>query len=103
MLAAVSPLAPVRADAQDGKGAELAALSASAEQELKGDILPFWMKYTRNTENGGYYGLIRADMTVRQGAMRGALLTSRVLWTFSAAYRTTTRRTLRWRHGPTGT
>lgn len=67
---------------------ELSALSSSAEKELKGDILPFWMKYTRNPENGGYYGLIRADMTIKKGAPRGALLTSRILWTFSKAYRT---------------
>ena len=65
----------------------LKALSADAEQELKGDILPFWLKYTRNPENGGYHGLITADMSVRKGAYRGALLTSRILWTFSAAYR----------------
>jgi hypothetical protein len=67
---------------------ELSALSTSAEKELKGDILPFWMKYTRNPENGGYYGLITADMTIEKGAPRGALLTSRILWTFSKAYRT---------------
>jgi mannobiose 2-epimerase len=67
---------------------ELKCLSASAEKELTGDILPFWMKYTRNPGNGGFYGLIKADMTVRKGMYRGALLTSRILWTFSAAYRT---------------
>ena len=61
---------------------------ASAEQEVKGDILPFWMKYTRNTEDQGFYGTITADMTVRKGSSRGALLTSRILWTFSTAYRT---------------
>jgi mannobiose 2-epimerase len=67
---------------------DLTALSSSAENELRGDILPFWMKYTRNPDNGGYYGLITADMAVRKDAFRGALLTSRILWTFSAAYRT---------------
>jgi len=90
-LGALSQLPTMRADTapfQNPRGAELAALASSTEQELKGDILPFWMKYTRNAENGGYYGLIKADMTVRKGANRGALLTSRILWTFSAAYRT---------------
>jgi mannobiose 2-epimerase len=66
---------------------ELAALSASTGQELTGDILPFWMKYARNEANGGFYGLIAADMTIRKGVPRGALLTSRILWTFSTAYR----------------
>jgi cellobiose epimerase len=81
---------PMRADTaspQDPPAVQLAALASATEQELKGDILPFWMKYTRNPENGGYYGLIKADMTVRKEMYRGALLTSRILWTFSAAYR----------------
>jgi mannobiose 2-epimerase len=90
LLASAFPMTPnVRADAAPSHSPveALKALSSSAEQELRGDILPFWLKYTRNPENGGFYGLIAADMTVRKGAYRGALLTSRVLWTFSAAYR----------------
>ena len=67
--------------------AELTALASVAEQELRGDILPFWLKYTRNPENGGFYGQIDADMKVRKNSPRGALLTCRILWTFSAAYR----------------
>jgi mannobiose 2-epimerase len=89
-LGALSQIPLIRAESappQDPRAAALAALASSTEQELKGDILPFWMKYTRNPENGGYYGLIKADMTVRKGASRGALLTSRILWTYSAAYR----------------
>jgi mannobiose 2-epimerase len=91
LLSAASPMIPpARADLAsppDSADAALKALSSGAEQELRGDILPFWLKYTRNPANGGYYGLITADMTVRKGAYRGALLTSRILWTFSAAYR----------------
>jgi cellobiose epimerase len=91
LLAAASPMIPdMRADvapSPESPAAALKELSAGAEQELRGDILPFWLKYTRNPANGGYYGLITADMTVRKGAYRGALLTSRILWTFSAAYR----------------
>jgi mannobiose 2-epimerase len=80
----------VRADTvptQGPAGPELTALASGAEQELRGDILPFWMKHTRNAGNGGFYGLIKADMSIGRGASRGALLTSRILWTFSAAYR----------------
>jgi mannobiose 2-epimerase len=66
--------------------AELTALAKSAEQEVRGNILPFWLKYTRNEANGGYYGLIDKNMKVHPGAERGALLTSRILWTFSKAY-----------------
>ncbi len=73
--------------ASDAPAAELANLASGAEKELRGDILPFWLKYTRNPENGGFYGQIDADMTVRKDSARGALLTCRILWTYSAAYR----------------
>ena len=66
---------------------QLEALAASAEQEVKGDILPFWLKYTRNPANGGFYGFIDKDMVVHKDAQRGGLLTCRILWTFSTAYR----------------
>ncbi len=66
----------------------LGALAADAQRELRGNILPFWLKYTRNPANGGYYGLIDAHMRVHADAPRGALLTSRILWTFSKAYET---------------
>ncbi|HXQ80616.1 MAG TPA: AGE family epimerase/isomerase [Opitutaceae bacterium] len=67
--------------------AELADLSKGAEQELRGNILPFWLKYARDREHGGFHSFIGEDMTVRDDLPRGALLTSRILWTFSAAYR----------------
>jgi len=67
--------------------AEVRELSNRAERELRGDILPFWLRFTRNKANGGFYGLIDSDMRVHADAPRGALLTSRILWTFSKAYR----------------
>ena len=67
--------------------ADLSALATRAERELKGNILPFWLAKVRNFENGGFFGFIDADMVVRKGASRGGLLTCRILWTFSAAYR----------------
>ena len=57
------------------------------EAELRNDILPFWLSHTRDRQRGGFYGEIRNDLAVRENAPRGALLTSRILWTFSAAYR----------------
>jgi mannobiose 2-epimerase len=65
----------------------LQELAGRAERELRGNILPFWLKYTRDTERGGFYGLIDSNMTVHKDEPRGALLTSRILWTFSTAYR----------------
>jgi mannobiose 2-epimerase len=67
--------------------AGLQELAGRAERELRGNILPFWLKYSRDPARGGFYGLITGDMTVRKDEPRGALLTSRILWTFSTAYR----------------
>lgn len=67
---------------------ELAALGSSAEKELRGNILPFWLKHARDRERGGFVGLVDQNMKVIKDAPRGSLLTSRILWTFSAAYRT---------------
>ena len=78
----------VQAGARAITPADLQSLANGAEQELRSNILPFWLKHTRDRERGGFYGMIDQQMNVRQNAPRGALLTSRILWTFSAAYRT---------------
>jgi mannobiose 2-epimerase len=54
---------------------------------LRGNILKFWLEHARDRENGGFFGQIDNDLVIRKDAPRGALLTSRILWTFSAAYR----------------
>jgi mannobiose 2-epimerase len=71
-----------------GAKAQLARYADEAERELRGDILPFWLGNARDREHGGFHSFIGEDMTVRDDPIpRGALLTSRILWTFSAAYR----------------
>ena len=67
--------------------ADLSALSARAEKELRGNILPFWLKNARDRDRGGFRGAIDQQMNIQKDSPRGALLTSRILWTFSAAYR----------------
>jgi mannobiose 2-epimerase len=57
------------------------------EQELAGDILPFWLSHTLDRERGGFYGLVANDGRVDRDAQRSAVLTGRILWTFAAAYR----------------
>jgi len=57
------------------------------EAELRGNILPFWMRHAIDRERGGFYGEISNDLRMDRDAPRGALLTSRILWTYSAAYR----------------
>jgi mannobiose 2-epimerase len=66
---------------------ELRGYAAGATQELRQDILPFWLQHARDAKRGGFVGRIGQDMTVYPDAPRGTLLTSRILWTFSAAYR----------------
>lgn len=65
----------------------LRATMIHAEAELHNNILPFWIEHTVDQEHGGFYGKITNDLVVDTEAPRGALLTARILWTFSAAYR----------------
>ena len=67
--------------------AQIRACLSQIEGELSSDILPFWLQHTRDRERGGFYGEISNDLAVKKDEPRGALLTSRILWTFSAAYR----------------
>ena len=51
---------------------DLTALAGRAEDELRGNILPFWLKHTRNRERGGFYGLIDEKMRAHPEEPRGA-------------------------------
>ncbi len=57
------------------------------ENELRGNILPFWLRHTVDRERGGFFGEITNDLRVLRDAERGSLLSCRILWTFSSAYR----------------
>ena len=58
------------------------------EQELKA-ILSYWMRYTIDEENGGFIGKIDHSNEIYKNAPKGSVLNSRILWTFSAAYKLT--------------
>lgn len=81
----------VRALARDGAAPvpadELRAYRAEAERELRENILAFWLEHARDPVRGGFHSFIGEDMAVRDDQPRGSLLTARILWTFSAAYR----------------
>jgi mannobiose 2-epimerase len=62
-------------------------LRGRVERELLGNILPFWMERTVDHRNGGFYGCVDSDLTVRNDVERSAVVNARILWTFSAAYR----------------
>jgi mannobiose 2-epimerase len=57
------------------------------EQELTGNILPFWMTHVVDRVNGGFYGAVTNDLQVHNEVPRSAVLCARILWTYAAAYR----------------
>jgi len=59
------------------------------QQEFKKElaaILDYWIRYTRDEANGGFYGQIGNDNSVVASAPKGAVLNARILWSFAAAY-----------------
>lgn len=63
-------------------------LQSELQNELIGNILPYWIKKTVDNENGGFYGRIDGLEQLHKQANKGAVLNARILWTFAAAYRT---------------
>lgn len=57
------------------------------ETELKEGILDFWLKYSKDDVNGGFLGEVQRDLTVIDNAPKSLVLNTRILWTFSSAYR----------------
>jgi len=57
-----------------------------AEQMARKNILPFWQGMA-DRENGGFYGEADFYGSINKAADKGCILNSRILWTFSAAYR----------------
>ena len=56
------------------------------EDDLRGNILPFWIGRVVERKGAPSSGSLTNDLVVDRAAERGALLTSRILWTFSAAH-----------------
>jgi len=59
----------------------------AVEKEVKQNILYFWANNSLDNENGGFYGEIGNDRKINKEATKGLILNTRILWTFSAAYR----------------
>lgn len=55
------------------------------ERDLRGNILPFWIAHAV-CRGGGFVGSLTNSLESDAWAERGALLTSRILWTYAAAY-----------------
>jgi len=65
----------------------LKELREELENELKGNILPWWIRHAPDHELGGFHGHINHQNQVMKGKGKGSVLNARILWTFSAAYR----------------
>jgi cellobiose epimerase len=65
----------------------MADLRQRIEQELRGNILPFWIAHARDEAHGGFYGGLSNDLIVDNDQPRAAVLCARILWTYSSAYR----------------
>lgn len=70
--------------------AALSQLALSANQELS-DILDWWAKKMPDHENGGFYGRIDGEGKLHPTADKSVILNTRILWTFSAAARQSTK------------
>ena len=55
-------------------------------KDLKGNILPFWVKRSPDIMDG-FWGALNFDGTPKMDAPRGGILNTRLVWTFSSAYR----------------
>lgn len=60
-------------------------LTEELREELTGHILPFWESMIDQV-NGGFYGRMDYDGTLRKDAPKGGILHARILWAFSNAY-----------------
>jgi mannobiose 2-epimerase len=54
--------------------------------EVQNDILKFWIDNAVDEENGGFFGSISDNLSVNKTAPKGAVLLSRILWTYSQAF-----------------
>jgi len=63
------------------------AYAQRIETELTQNILPFWPKHVVDHDRSGLYGSLTNDLTIDRSAIRGGLLSARILWTYSAAHR----------------
>lgn len=64
----------------------LSSLAIEMEREARTRILPFWMKTVKDSR-GGFFGVVDEKGIPDPQAPKGGILQSRVLWTFSQAYR----------------
>ncbi len=69
---------------------DIVALREDFQSELT-NILEYWLAYTVDINDGGFYGSLTNDNKIVPDATKGAVLNARILWSFSAGYNSTGR------------
>lgn len=62
-------------------------LKAEVQEVLVNNILDFWLSNMIDDEHGGFYGQMTGEGLLVKDADKGGILSARILWAFSAAYR----------------
>lgn len=58
-----------------------------AVDDLTKNLLPWWVKYSVDEENGGFYGAVTNDNIPECEHSKFITLNARLVWTFASAYR----------------
>lgn len=77
--------APAEWDAPVATSFSPTSLRHRVETDLRGNILPFWSRHVAHRAARTFHGQLSNERVVDPAAERGALLTCRILWTYSAA------------------
>lgn len=85
-----APQLPIFEKAKDAMSMDMNVFRHALAEELERDILPFWMQRMLDPARG-WYGQMTGRGELVKDAPRGAVLNARLLWTFSAAWRLTSR------------
>jgi mannobiose 2-epimerase len=67
---------------------ELEKFSAQVSAHLFGHILPFWAGPALDHQNGGWMAWLSNDLKPDRSQPKGLIVNTRILWAFSAAFRT---------------
>ncbi len=66
---------------------DIKTLKAEVQDVLENNILDFWLSNMIDDEHGGFYGQMTGEGELVKDADKGGILSARILWAFSAAYR----------------
>ncbi|MBN1480293.1 N-acyl-D-glucosamine 2-epimerase [candidate division KSB1 bacterium] len=62
------------------------SLQVRVQRELVEGLTPFWQTQVLDYQNGGFIGRMENDRTIDRRAVKGLILNTRLLWTYSALY-----------------